>query len=122
MRVLYVEDNRINAILFEEMVRMHGGIELQIAEDGAEALEIVANWIPELLVLDAHLPDVTGFELLVRLRQVESLQRVPAIMCSADAGAHDRQRAADAGFVGYWAKPIDVTAVRADLSRLLAGH
>lgn len=118
LRMLYVEDNRINAILFEEAVRMRGGIELQVAEDGAEALALAAQWRPEVLVLDAHLPDMSGFDVLARLREVPALAGVPAFMCSADAMAEDMQRAAEAGFVGYWTKPIDIGRVMGDLDRL----
>ena len=119
LRILYVEDNRINAILFEEAVRMRGGIELQVAEDGAEALALVQQWLPEVLVLDANLPDMSGYEVLARLRKLPALAAVPAFMCSADAMDEDVQRATAAGFVGYWSKPIDIARVMRDLDRLL---
>lgn len=118
VRMLYVEDNRINAILFEEAVRLRGGIELQVAEDGAEALALVAQWLPEVLVLDANLPDMSGYEVLTRLRKMPALASVPAFMCSADAMEADKQRAAAAGFIGYWTKPIDIGLVMRDLDRL----
>lgn len=119
LRMLYVEDNRINAILFEEAVRMHGRIELQVAEDGAEALALVRDWVPHVLVLDAHLPDMSGYEVLARLRDVPGMQDVPAFMCSADAMEEDLERATVAGFVGYWTKPIDIARVMRDLDRLV---
>ncbi|CAN5797582.1 N/A [soil metagenome] len=122
MRVLYVEDNRINAILFEETLRMHGGVELRIAENGAEALEMVEEWAPDVLVLDAHLPGMTGYDVLASLRQQPGLADTPAFMCSADATPEDVKRAHAAGFVGYWAKPIDIPAMRADLDRLFPGE
>ncbi len=118
VRMLYVEDNRINAILFEEALRLRGGIELQVAEDGAEALALVAQWAPEILVLDANLPDMSGYDVLARLREMPALAEVPAFMCSADAMAEDVQRATAAGFVGYWTKPIDIARVMGDLDRL----
>jgi CheY-like chemotaxis protein len=118
LRVLYVEDNRINALLFEEAMRLLGGIELQVAEDGAEALRAVEHWTPQALVLDANLPDMNGNELLVRLRQRPELAAVPAYMCSADAMAEDLQRARDSGFQGYWTKPIELNAVSAALDAL----
>jgi CheY-like chemotaxis protein/anti-sigma regulatory factor (Ser/Thr protein kinase) len=118
LRMLYVEDNRINAILFEEALRLRGGIDLQVAEDGAEALAMVAQWHPEILVLDANLPDMSGYDVLARLRELPALADVPAFMCSADAMAEDVQRAAAAGFVGYWTKPIDIARVMGDLDRL----
>ena len=118
LRMLYVEDNRINAILFQEALRLRGGIELQVAEDGAEALALVADWRPEILVLDANLPDMSGYDVLARLRELPALADVPAFMCSADAMAEDVQRAAAAGFIGYWTKPIDIGRVMGDLDRL----
>jgi CheY-like chemotaxis protein len=120
LRMLYVEDNRINAILFEETVRLRGGIELQLAEDGAEALALVQQWSPEVFVLDAHLPDMSGYELLLRLRELPALASVPAFMCSADAMDEDIRRATAAGFVGYWTKPVDLSRVMSDLDNLLA--
>ena len=120
LRMLYVEDNRINAILFEEALRMHHGrIDLRIAEDGEEALAVAREWQPEVLVLDAHLPGMSGFDVLRLLRALPGLASAPAFMCSADAMPEDVQRAYEAGFIGYWTKPIDIAAVMADIEQLL---
>jgi PAS domain S-box-containing protein len=120
LRMLYVEDNRINAILFEEAMRLHGDqVELRVAEDGDQALALAQAWQPEVLVLDAHLPGASGFEVLRLLRALPGLDQVPAYMCSADAMPDDVQRAYDAGFIGYWTKPIDVGAVLADVEQCL---
>jgi signal transduction histidine kinase/ActR/RegA family two-component response regulator len=121
LRMLYVEDNRINAILFEEALRLRDGVELRLAENGAEALEQVRDWTPDVLVLDAHLPGMDGFELLCALRRQPGLDAVPAFMCSADAMPDDVRRAAAAGFAGYWAKPINIAKIMDDLDRLCAG-
>jgi PAS domain S-box-containing protein len=121
LRMLYVEDNKINAILFESALGLHQNqVELRIAEDGEQALAIATDWLPEVLVLDAHLPGMTGFDVLRLLRAVPGLSTVPAYMCSADAMAKDVQRAYEAGFVGYWTKPIDITAVLSDIDALAA--
>jgi CheY-like chemotaxis protein len=120
LRMLYVEDNRINAILFEEAMRLHGDrIELRVAEDGEHALAIARSWQPEVLVLDAHLPGASGFDVLRLLRALPGLDNVPAYMCSADAMPDDVQRAYEAGFSGYWTKPIDVGSVLADVAQCL---
>ncbi|MGA0609189.1 PAS domain S-box protein [Caldimonas sp. KR1-144] len=118
LRLLYVEDNRINALLFEEALKLHGGVDLRVAEDGSEALELVRDWLPQVLVLDAHLPGMSGHEVLVQLRAQPGLEAAPAFMCSADALPDDMQRARDAGFVGYWTKPIDIARVIRDLDGL----
>ncbi len=118
LRVLYVEDNRINALLFEEAMRLLGGIELLIAESGEEALRLIEGWTPQVLVLDANLPDMNGHELLARLREVAALAGLPAFMCSADAMPEDLERARASGFRGYWTKPIEMAKVSAALDAL----
>ncbi len=118
MRVLYVEDNRINAMLFEEALRPYPQLELSIAEDGQMALSMALETQPEVLVLDAHLPGMSGFQVLEALRMLPALANVPAYMCSADAMPEDLVKAEKAGFVGYWTKPIDITAVTTELCRL----
>lgn len=120
LRMLYVEDNRINAILFEEAMRLHGDrIELRVAEDGDQALSVARDWPPEVLVLDAHLPGASGFEVLRMLRALPGLDNVPAYMCSADAMPDDVKRAYEAGFIGYWTKPIHVGTILADVEQCL---
>lgn len=120
LRMLYVEDNRINAILFEEAMRLHGDrIELRVAEDGDQALSMARDWPPEVLVLDAHLPGASGFEVLRMLRALPGLDNVPAYMCSADAMPDDVKRAYEAGFIGYWTKPIHVGTILADVEQCL---
>lgn len=120
LRVLYVEDNRINAMLFEEALRPYEQIELDIAEDGQSALSIAQEKLPHVLVLDAHLPGMSGFEVLQVLRKLPGLDQVPAYMCSADAMPEDVARAKAEGFTGYWTKPIDIVEVTTELCRLAA--
>ena len=115
LRLLYVEDNRVNAMLFSAMLTQRGGVELQIAEDAAEALAIVSGWTPDVLVLDANLPDMNGYELLGALRSQPRLMQIPAFMCSADAQAEFIAKALDLGFNGFWPKPIDIRQVLLDL-------
>jgi CheY-like chemotaxis protein len=119
-RVLYAEDDRVAALLFTEALRERVDYEVQVAEDGAEALAIVTSWCPDVLVLDAHLPDTTALELLAQLRALGGLAEVPAFVCSADEQLDDQHRHLAAGFCGYWVKPIDRQRLLADLDRLLS--
>jgi PAS domain S-box-containing protein len=118
LRVVYVEDNRINALLFQEALRPYPELWLEVAEDGQMALTVAREHQPEVLVIDAHLPGMSGFEVLRALRTLPGLTDVPAYMCSADALPEDIQRAHEEGFVGYWTKPIDIEHVTAELLRL----
>ncbi|MGE5453476.1 MAG: PAS domain S-box protein [Acidobacteriota bacterium] len=120
LRVMYVEDNRINAMLFEEALRPFAQLELDVAEDGQMALSMARDKTPDVLVLDAHLPGMSGFEVLRALRTIPGLKDVPAYMCSADAMPEDVAKAHDEGFTGYWTKPIDIIEVTNVLCRLAA--
>lgn len=122
LRVMYVEDNRINALLFEEALRPYPELLLEVAEDGQAALTVAREHRPEVLVIDAHLPGMTGFEVLRALRTLPGLSQVPAYMCSADALPEDIAKAQREGFVGYWTKPIDIVEVTTELCRLAQGH
>lgn len=118
LHVLYVEDNRINAMLFEEALRPYPQLTLEIAEDGQMALSMARDKAPDVLVLDAHLPGMSGFDVLRALRTLPALENTPAFMCSADAMPDDVARAKAAGFAGYWTKPIDIQQVTSVLCKL----
>lgn len=118
MRVLYVDDDRINILLFEETCRVAGGIEVIAAMTGAEAHELAREQPPDVLVIDLHLPDTTGDVLLPELRRLPGLADVPAFLCTADDLRLTAPRAKDAGFTGCWGKPVDLHAMIGELGRL----
>lgn len=120
--VLYVEDNPVNAMLMEAIVGMRPGLRLSLATDGASALAAARAAPPELLLLDMHLPDISGMALLPALRRIEAMADVPAIMVSAAAAEEDVAAARAQGFVGYWTKPLDVDQTLREFDRLLPPH
>ncbi|MBK1613987.1 response regulator [Rubrivivax gelatinosus] len=121
MRVLYVDDDRINTLLFEETCRCAGGIEVACAATGAEALELAAGFAADALVIDLHLPDTNGFELLPALRRALRAEALPAFLCTADEPALVAEQAAAAGFDGCWTKPVAVETMLAELHRADGG-
>ena len=121
MRVLYIDDDRINSLLFVEACRFASGVETEIAGTGAEALELVQRWAPDLLVIDLHLPDTNGYALLPALRQLLAAPALPAYLCTADETAQVAEPARAAGFDGCWGKPVDLQAIVAELTRR-SGH
>ena len=114
MRVLYVDDDRVNALLFAEMCRLLAGVEVETAGSGAEALELLEEFRPDLLVLDLHLSDTDGAALMPLLRQRLGAP-VRAVLCSADTAEAVQARARAAGFDGWLTKPIELEALRAQL-------
>lgn len=117
--VLYVEDDRIQLILAEEMFRRLPGWELVCAETGAQALELLAERPPLLALIDMRLPDTTGLELVARLRRDPALDGLRCVAVSADDPAELMAAAREAGFDDYWAKPLDIERLRPLLDGLL---
>ncbi len=122
MKVLYVDDDRVNTLLFVETCRFAPGVQVETALTGAEALERVQTWTPEMLVIDLHLPDTTGYELLPALRASLAAPTLPAFLCTADEAQRVAGPAQAAGFDGCWTKPVDLALVLNELARRSAGR
>ena len=119
--VLYIEDNEVNQLLMEGMLAQRPGIRLLMAELPLPGLSLAAQERPDLVLLDIQLPGIDGFEVLKRLRADAATRSIPVVAVSANAMPADRQQAADAGFVDYITKPIDLPLLLATVDRLLAG-
>ncbi|MDC8785680.1 response regulator [Roseateles koreensis] len=108
-RVLYVEDDRINIVLMEEVFRHLPDWQLICAETGAEALQLLqAGPIPVLALIDMNLPDTSGLELRRRLQRDPHLETLRCVALSADDDLATIEAAKNAGFCDYWPKPIEV--------------
>ena len=116
MKVLYVDDDRINSLLFVETCRFAGGVDVETAATGAEALEVASHWRPDMLVIDLHLPDTTGYDLLPALRLALQAPGMPAFLCTADEAPLVEQPAREAGFTGCWTKPVELQKVLNELN------
>jgi CheY-like chemotaxis protein len=117
--VLYVEDNPVNALLMQTLFQMRPQWKLKVAVDGGSGIGEALRSPPRLLLVDMHLPDMTGIEVLATLRRHEALRTVPAIVVSAAAMSSDIEAAQAAGFAAYWTKPLDLPRMLAELDGLL---
>ena len=106
--VLYIEDNLINLKLVERILRQRGGVQVIGAMQGRLALELAREHRPALVLLDLHLPDMDGEEVLRQLRDDPATATIPVVMVSADATRGQIQRLLAAGAAAYLTKPIDV--------------
>jgi CheY-like chemotaxis protein len=107
-KILYIEDNLSNLTLVEEMLGEQPGIELLTAMRGGLGLDLARRHCPDLILLDLHLPDLRGHEVLARLRQDEITRDIPVVVISADATARQIQRLMAAGARTYLTKPLDI--------------
>jgi signal transduction histidine kinase/CheY-like chemotaxis protein len=105
--VLYVEDNLASLRMIERL--FNGRSEtLQVSVQGTIALELARELHPVLILLDLHLPDMSGEEALRRLKSDPATASIPVVVLSADVTPGRIERILDAGAVGYLAKPVDV--------------
>ncbi len=106
--VLHVEDNLSNLQLVERILERRPGIELQSAMQGRLAIELAQRLRPDLILLDAQLPDLPGLEVLHRLRADPGTRAIPVVVVSADATPAQIRRFTEDGAFGYLTKPFDV--------------
>ena len=119
--VLYIEDNEVNRMLMAGMLAQRPGIRLLMADLPMPGLALAARERPDLVLLDIQLPGMDGFEVLRRLRAAPATRHIPVAAVSANAMPADRQKAAEAGFIDYITKPIDLPLLLAAVDRLLLG-
>lgn len=105
-RVLYIEDNASNAILVESALSLRPHIEMMLETLGQPGFERAARDLPDLILLDLHLPDVSGREVLAWLRRDPRTAAIPVIVVSADATERRVRELLSAGAVAYVTKPL----------------
>src|SRR4029077_14991846 len=104
--VLYIEDNPANLRLVERIVTRRPGVRLLSAVQGRRGLELARAHRPDAIVLDLHLPDIGGQEVLARLQADPETRGIPVVILSADATPSQTTRLLQAGGVPHTAKHL----------------
>jgi two-component system response regulator MprA len=116
VRLLVVDDDRAVRDALRRALTL-GGYEVEVAEGGEQALELVARALPDAVVLDVAMPGIDGLEVCRRLRRLGN--RVPILMLTARDAVADRIDGLDVGADDYMVKPFDVEELKARLRALL---
>ncbi|MHB8681954.1 MAG: hybrid sensor histidine kinase/response regulator [Acidimicrobiales bacterium] len=111
--VLHVEDNPSNASFVAQVLAKRPLVRLVSAADAHMGLELARQHRPQLLLLDLHLPDLSGDEMLYRIKGMPELADTSVVVVSADATPARIRRMLDLGVQGYLTKPVDVEALLA---------
>jgi CheY-like chemotaxis protein len=117
-RILVADDRAVSRELVRTVLET-AGYEVCEAADGAEALELASREHPDLIILDLHMPKLDGYEVVEALRRIGEFATTPVMALTASAMMGDRERALAAGFTSYIAKPIQLSALRSEVQRLL---
>ncbi len=107
-KILYIEDNHENLDLVAALLRRWPQVTFLAAVRGRLGLDLAREERPDLILLDLHLPDIPGEEVLRQLRQLPETQAIPVIVASADAQPRTIERLRAAGAAEYLTKPLDV--------------
>ncbi len=109
--VLCIEDNDSNYRLIERTLAQRPEIRLVLGTLGASAVLLAEEHQPDVVLLDMHLPDMDGGEVLETLRRNPRTANIPVVVVSADATAPQRERMLQAGVSAYLTKPLDIQAL-----------
>jgi two-component system, cell cycle response regulator DivK len=117
-RILVAEDRPSSRELICTVLDS-AGYEILQAVDGEDALEKALGNAVDLIILDLQMPKIDGFGVLGALRKDERFAGTPILALTASAMQGDRERALDAGFSSYIAKPVDLKGLRSEIRRFL---
>jgi len=116
--ILYIEDDAANRLLVQRILTAEGH---HVAEASCadEAIEILHQHQPDLILMDINLPEVDGFTLTRRIKSNSLWQHIPVIALTANVMKGDRERVLQAGCDGYIQKPINVDTLPWQIANFL---
>ena len=120
-RVLVVEDQQALRVVMSRLLQRMGH-EVETAEHGAEALDLLSRYSPEVVFSDISMPGMTGYELVRRMRLRDDASSMYYVAMTGYGQSSDRDKALEAGFDEHLVKPVDMTRLRDLFGMLTAAH
>jgi CheY-like chemotaxis protein len=117
-KILIAEDNAVNRELLRELLEMRGYTVME-ACDGEEALRMIEQTQPDLVLLDIGMPVLDGFAVVRKIRENPRLASLPVAAVTAYAMQGDREKILNSQFDGYLSKPVNSRSLAEELDRLL---
>jgi len=120
--IVYIEDNLSNLKLVEQLLDRLPGVRLIPAMQGTLGIDLARQHLPDLILLDLHLPDLHGREVLRQLKRDPATAAIPVVVLSADATTAQIKRLRADGAAEYLTKPIDVESLFDTVASRLPAH
>lgn len=117
--ILYVEDNPDNRTLVRRIL-LSENYGLLEAQNATQALEVLKNTHPDLILMDINMPDMDGYTLTSRIKTMPGFERVPIIALTANVMRGDKEKTLEAGCDGYIQKPLDIDQLLKEVARFLS--
>jgi signal transduction histidine kinase/CheY-like chemotaxis protein len=116
-RILVIEDNRDVREMMFLMLREHGFV-VEVAEDGATGIASACAGLPDVVLVDIDLPDMSGYDVAAKLKGMRQTASIPLVAVTGYGQAADRAKALQSGFDLHFTKPVAVEALVAAIGRL----
>jgi len=120
-KVLIVDDNRASRDLIRAILKPVR-CEIVEASHGQQALDLIQQERPDLVLLDIEMPGMDGITVVKRIRENQSLAGLPVVAVTALAMEGDREKGMAAGFTAYLTKPVRVSLLRRQVQQLLGAR
>jgi signal transduction histidine kinase/ActR/RegA family two-component response regulator len=117
--IVLIDDNGVNRRLIERVLKVYPWVRLQAAGSGGAGLALIESLAPDLVLLDLHLPDMPGEEVLRRMQESPALGTAPVIVLSADVSDTTRRRVLSAGARDFVPKPFEIRQLTNAVESLL---
>ena len=121
-KLLYIEDEPVNVEVLRAMLVSHPGVQLIVASTGLDGVRKAQSELPDFVLLDMHLPDIGGLEVVRRLNGDIASRGLRVTILSADNLSMDIIKAMSLGAYEYWLKPLNLQLFEAGLRRALTGR
>ncbi len=123
LRVIVADDQQANRTMLQKLLE-RAGHKVMLAEDGEQALDLMAEHAPDLMIVDLHMPELSGLDVIrqARVMQAGRADRTEIVVLSADALVETMEEATRAGAYDYLTKPVSVPTLLDTLARVAAGR